>query len=488
MKMGKLTIVGMGPGGKNHLTIAAIEALTKGGKVYLRTAEHPTVSYLTTMGMVYESFDDCYEQAATFEETYEKIVTALSEKLKTESVTYAVPGNAHVAEKTVSMLITYCRQQSIPYEVIHGTSFLDAMITALELDPVKGLQIQDALTFAPETLYIGQDLIVLQIFDQKVASEVKIKLADYYDDEHEIAVVCAAGVPGEERIERLPLYAMDRDASLFTHLTSLYIPGVSGEVNHMARLIRIMRELRSETGCPWDREQTHETLTKYLIEEAYEVKHAVEHEDDQAVVDELGDVLLQVVFHTTIAEEEGFYRFEDVIKAVCDKMIRRHPHVFGNETAETSDAVLVNWQAIKNKEKKATTQTHAMSNVSFSMPALMRSQKIQKLASAVGFDWQDAMKAFEKVKEEVDELENAISEGDHRHQVEEIGDLMMIIANVGRLLKIDTELALNEANEKFIRRFNFVEDAMKVENQPLSYENLELMERFWQEAKKWENS
>jgi tetrapyrrole methylase family protein/MazG family protein len=486
--MNKLTIVGMGPGGTSHLTVAAIEALTKGGKVYLRTAVHPTVPYLQSLGMIYESFDHCYENAATFEETYDSIVDALAEKLNHEPVTYAVPGNAHVAEKTVSMLIDYCHRHNVGYEVIHGTSFLDAMITALELDPVKGLQIQDALTFAPETLYVGQDLIVLQIFDQKVASEVKIKLSDYYEDEHELMVVCAAGVPGQERIERMPLYAMDRDETLYTHLTSLYIPGVKGEVNHIARLLRIMRTLRSENGCPWDREQTHESLTKYLIEEAYEVKHAVAHEGDQAVVDELGDVLLQVVFHTTIAEEEGYYRFEDVVKAVSDKMIRRHPHVFGTETAETPEEVLVNWQAIKNKEKKATTQTHAMANISFSMPALMRSQKIQKLASAVGFDWQDAAIAFEKVKEEVGELENAILEGDHLHQVEEIGDLMMIIANVGRLLKIDTELALNEANEKFIRRFNFVEDAMKVENQPLSHENLDLMEQFWQEAKKWENS
>ena len=487
-KMQKLTIVGIGPGSQSHLTIEALEAVTKNGIVYLRTEQHPVVPYLVSQGMVYESYDHMYESTEAFEETYARIVEDILTKLQEKPVIYVVPGNAHVAESTVTMLIQYCKDKGNPYEVIHGTSFLDAMITALEIDPVHGLCITDAFALAPETFYIAKDHIILQVFDQKIASEVKLKLSNYYPDEHEVVVVSGAGVPDIERIEKMPLYEMDRDDTLFTHLTSLYIPGVIGEVNHISRLINIMKTLRGENGCPWDKEQTHESLAQYLIEEAYEVKHAIEHEDDQAVVDELGDVLLQVVFHTTIAEEDGYYFFEDVVKAVCDKMIRRHPHVFGDAVAEDSDAVLTNWQEIKNKEKKAKTQTHAMQNISFSLPALIRSQKIQKLASKIGFDWNDAEKAFEKVKEEVAEFEFALSNETKERQSEELGDLLMIIANVARLLKIDAELALNSANEKFIRRFNYVEDEMKRSNKPLSADSLEDMEYFWQEAKKWENS
>jgi len=478
----------MGPGGEAYLTAAAMLCLTTHEHIYLRTERHPVVPYLVENGMRYEALDRFYEEAHTFEETYEAIVAYIIEQMMTKDVVFAVPGNPFVAEKTVSALIAHCKHKGEAYNVIHGASFIDAIVTTLEIDPVNGLEILDAMTLVPETLYAGRDLMLIQVYNRAIASDLKVKLSTLYEDDHEITVIRGAGIPSHERIERIPLYQLDHDVTLLDHLTSIYVPKRTDDVNHLSRLIAIMRVLRSEDGCPWDREQTHESLTKYLIEEAYEVKHAVDHEDDNALVDELGDVLLQIIFHTTIASEEGYFDVQDVVKAVCDKMIRRHPHVFGDASVDNSEEVLVNWQAIKDKEKKAKGPTDTMRHISFSLPALMRSQKIQKVAMKVGFEWEDISGALEKVKEEIAEVENAILEGDDFQKMEEIGDLLMVISNVARWLKIDAELALNNANEKFIKRFSFIEESLKRENKPFSEATLEEMDLYWEEAKKWEKS
>jgi len=487
-QMGKLTIVGMGPGGEAYLTAAAESCLTTQKNIFLRTERHPVVPYLVGKGMQYEALDRFYESTDTFEETYDAIVAYIIEALTDRDLIFAVPGNPFVAEKTVSALIAHCKNKNESYEVIHGASFIDAIVTTLEIDPVNGLEILDSMTLVPETLYTGRDLMLIQVYNRAIASDLKVKLSTLYEDDHEIVVIRGAGIPAHERIERIPLYQLDHDETLLDHLTSIYVPKRTDEINHLSRLIGIMKELRSEDGCPWDREQTHESLTKYLIEEAYEVKHAVDHEDDQALVDELGDVLLQIVFHTTIASEEGYFDIQDVVKAVCDKMIRRHPHVFGTSSVENADEVLVNWQAIKDKEKEAKGPTDTMKNISFSLPALMRSQKIQKVAMKVGFEWEDISGALDKVKEEIAEVENAILEGDDFQKMEEIGDLLMVISNVARWLKIDAELALNKANEKFIKRFSYIEESLKRENKLFSESTLEEMDFYWEEAKKWEKS
>ncbi len=242
-------------------------------------------------------------------------------------------------------------------------------------------------------------------------------------------------------------------------------------------LKNIMKELRQK--CPWDKKQTHDSLKKYLIEETYEVIDAIEKRDWQALKEELGDLLLQPIFHARIAEEEGRFNIDDVIDHLCKKLIKRHPHVFGEEKAKTAEEVLKNWEKRKIEERKSVLE-----GVPKHLPALMRAEKLQKKASKVGFDWNDFEEVKEKVFEEWNEFWSAVEKGDKREIEHEFGDLLFALVNFARFLKIDPEEALQKANERFIKRFSYVEK--KVKESCKSWEDLTLEElnRFWEEAKR----
>ena len=222
-------------------------------------------------------------------------------------------------------------------------------------------------------------------------------------------------------------------------------------------LVEIMKTLRSPNGCPWDREQDHESLKKYLIEETYEVIEAIDLKSPGKLCEELGDVLLQVVFHAAIAEENGRFTIYDVIDGISRKMVHRHEHVFGKAHAETSDDVLELWDKIKKQEKGAKSQTEIMKDVPVVLPALMRSYKVQEKAAKVGFDWDDIEDAWKKVYEEMEELYEVYKSGDLEKTEEELGDLLFAVVNVSRFLKIQPELALTKTINKFIKRFEYIE-------------------------------
>lgn len=481
--MHTLKIVGLGPGSMAYLTLSVYNLLMDSPLIYLRTERHPIVKELAEKGMRYQSFDYFYEVAETFDDTYKSISDAISEKLKTENVVYAVPGNPFVAESTVSMLLEKANRGDFEVEIFHGASFLDALITTLKYDPVEGLTIKDALKISSLEITDKVDHIWIQVYNQQVASQLKIHLMDCFDDEHEVIVVQAAGIPELEKVKCLKLCEMDYDASLFNHLTSVFVKRAKKPKFDWYDLLKIMDALRSENGCPWDREQTHTSLTPYLIEEAYEVKEAVDLEDDESLIDELGDVLLQVVFHAQIGEEEGYFNWRDIVSAICEKMVRRHSHVFGDVSVSGSDEVLKNWQAIKDSEKSHTTISESMKSVSKGMPATMRSHKVQKRAANVGFDWADVGSALEKVKEEVSEIEEALALKCETALREELGDLLLIVTNVVRKSGLDSEVLLNEAIDKFIERFEYVEQQMKGHNYVMTYDQIEIMEAFWVESK-----
>ena len=254
------------------------------------------------------------------------------------------------------------------------------------------------------------------------------------------------------------------------------------------RLLQVVKELRSEHGCPWDREQTHETLRKYLIEETYEAVDAIDRKDNEDIYGEMGDVLLQVAMHSKIAEEENRFDFAKVAKTVTDKMIYRHPHVFGNkDDIETADDVLQIWEILKSKENledKPKTKTKSVVDVPKVLPALMRAEKIQAKASRVGFDWDNIEGPWNKVVEEIDELKNA---PDHNEQIKEFGDVIFALVNVARFLKIDPEEALNLTNDKFISRFKFVEKCVEESKKEWNDFTLEQLDEFWDLAKSAEN-
>lgn len=248
-------------------------------------------------------------------------------------------------------------------------------------------------------------------------------------------------------------------------------------------LVTIMRLLRSENGCPWDKVQTHESIRKNLIEETYEAVEAIDRKDSHLLCEELGDVLMQVVFHAQIEAEKQVFDFSDVADGVCKKLIERHPHVFGDVQVDSAEEVLVNWDAIKSASKQRNTVTDKMLAVPRQLPALMRAEKVQGRASKVGFDWDSADGAFEKLTEESAELKAAASEADKPHIEEELGDLLFSAVNVARFLKVDPEEALTRATDKFQNRFSVVESLAGERGIDIQSASLETLDRLWDEAK-----
>lgn len=248
-------------------------------------------------------------------------------------------------------------------------------------------------------------------------------------------------------------------------------------------LIEIMKVLRSENGCPWDREQTHESLKKYVLEETYEVMEQIDAKDNEKLCDELGDLLLQIVFHGQIAAENGTFSIDDIITAICKKMIMRHTHVFGEDKADTAEDVLKNWEEIKKKEKGVETQTEVLQGVPKNLPALVRSMKVQEKAAQVGFDWDNIDDVFEKIDEEIMELKEAYKSGNKADIEEELGDSLFSLVNLSRFLKIHPEMALTLTINKFIDRFKYVEKGAIESGKKLKDMTLGEMDELWNKSK-----
>lgn len=478
-----LKIMGLGPGAYEALTIGALKELKNNKNIYFRTEKHPTVDFLKDEGIKFESYDHAYEKYDSFDDVYKYIAEDLITKIKDdEDLIYAVPGHPLVAEKSVVNLIELCKENNIQYEVLPAVSFVDAMMEALQVDPIEGVKIIDAFDMKNQILDKRVGTIITQVYNNFIASEVKLRLLEGYEDDTEIIFVRAAGVEGLESIRKIPLYELDWQEDI-DYLTSIYIPKDLGNKKDFQDLLDIIETLRNPGGCPWDREQTHESLKSALLEECYEVIDAIENEDEDALIEELGDVLLQVVFHASIGKEDGYFDIMDVIGGISNKMINRHPHVFGNEEANTSEQVLVNWDEIKKEEKGIKTLTEEMQNIAKSLPATTRAYKVQKKAKKVGFDWDNVNCAMDKVKEELNEIKEVYNCEDKSIIEGEVGDLLFACINVARFLEVDGELALDKTIKKFIKRFSYIENEAIKNNKNLKDMTLEEMDKLWEEAK-----
>ena len=478
-----LKIMGLGPGAYEALTIGALKELKNNKNIYFRTEKHPTVDFLKDEGIKFESYDHAYEKYDSFDDVYKYIAEDLITKIKDdEDLIYAVPGHPLVAEKSVINLIELCKENNIQYEVLPAVSFVDAMMEALQVDPIEGVKIIDAFDMKNQILDKRVGTIITQVYNNFIASEVKLRLLEGYEDDTEIIFVRAAGVEGLESIRKIPLYELDWQEDI-DYLTSIYIPKDLGNKKDFQDLLDIIETLRNPGGCPWDREQTHESLKSALLEECYEVIDAIENKDEDALIEELGDVLLQVIFHASIGKEDGYFDIMDVIGGISNKMINRHPHVFGNEKANTSEQVLVNWDEIKKEEKGIKTLTEEMQNIAKSLPATTRAYKVQKKAKKVGFDWDDVNCAMDKVKEELNEIKEVYNCEDKSIIEGEVGDLLFACINVARFLEVDGELALDKTIKKFIKRFSYIENEAIKNNKNLKDMTLEEMDKLWEEAK-----
>ena len=482
----KIEIIGLGAGDINQLPLGVYRQLLKAQHLYLRTKEHPVVVELEKEGMVYTSFDAIYEKHDQFEAVYQEIVQILLERAQTADIVYAVPGHPLVAEQTVQLLLSDGPKQGVEVVIGGGQSFIDALFGALKIDPIDGFQLLDATVLRSSQLQIDQHIIISQVYDQFSASNAKLTLMEKLPDDYEVIMVTAAGSEAEV-ITKVPLYELDRNISI-TNLTSIYVPPVTDEHilwKNFTKLREIIADLRGPEGCPWDKEQTHESLKKYLIEETYEVIEAIDSGDIDHLIEELGDVLLQVMLHAQIGADEGYFTIDDVIEGLSAKMVRRHPHVFGNGSAVNAEEVVVNWQQIKEQEKGEAKPESILEGITMSLPNLLRAYELQKKAAKVGFDWEEITPALEKVKEELKEFTAELvgTEESLVRAKKEFGDILFAFVNVARFLKINPEEALFETNEKFIRRFRYIEKKVKESGKAFEEYTLEELDYYWDEAK-----
>ena len=486
-----ITIVGLGPGSPGHLTVGALEALKSGRPVLLRTGIHPTVDALKQMGVRFDTCDDLYERARSFEDVYAAVAERV---LNHDDVVFAVPGHPLVGESSVKLIMGRAPER---VEFITGPSFLDTLLVTLGLDPVDGMELLDALQIQRRMPSGDLPAVVMQLHSRAVASDTKLALMDKYPDDHPVVLVRAAGVPGEERKAEIPLHELDH-YDWVDYLTTLYLPPLkqSEPLESDPRrwaparwpidpLVETMARLRApEGGCPWDREQTHESLRKYLLEEAYETVEAIDSGDPEKLCEELGDVLLQVAFHAQVARENGTFDMHDIIQGITDKLLRRHPHVFGDVNAETAEDVVRTWEAVKRQEKGGKVPESVLAGVSTALPALSRAEAVQKKAAKVGFDWEDVQGPVGKVREELEEVLAAPPET----QESEVGDLLFAVVNLARALKIDPEVALTGTTNKFMQRFRYIESRAREQGRNLPDMRLAEMDLLWDEAKQAEKA
>ena len=496
----RVIVVGLGPGGHEYVTDHTRATIDQARHRYLRTAVHPSADLVTDA----ISFDHLYESAQTFESVYEQITSTLVEAATTHGeVLYAVPGSPLILERSVRQLRHDTRVQC----VIHpAMSFLDLAYAALGIDPVEAaVRLIDGHDFATAAAGQHGPLLVAHCHANWVLSDIKLAVDDASgdssnssnsntsntsntNDDVAVVVLQRLGTP-DELITHTTWSKMDHIVEA-DHLTSIYVQHLNIAVaQHYARFHALARTLREQ--CPWDIEQTHASLVPHLIEETYEVVDAIHDLDpddpstDEALIEELGDLLYQVEFHATIAQQQGRFSIADVTQGIHDKLVRRHPHVFGAVQADTTPEVLSNWESIKHAEKGRTS---IFDGIPRSLPSLSYAYKAQRKAAGVGFDWPDVSGAMAKIAEETEELMNANASGDPAHTAEELGDLLFAVVNVARHLKVDPEVALRNAVSKFRHRFEGVEQLAAERGIVLAQADLATLDQLWDDVKVRESS
>lgn len=461
-----VTVVGLGPAGAELLTKETACLLDGDAPVWLRTARHPSATDVAAAG----SFDHLYEQLDSFDGVYAAIVEELVEQALTHGhVVYAVPGSPSVAERTVELLRA---EDRVRVDVRPAMSFIDLCWRALDIDPMThGVTIVDAHRIASDAAGRTGPFLVTQVHSADALSDVILALDEVAPTEVTVLHGLGTDATYVAKVEWAELgRAIEPD-----HLTSLWIPQLEEPVAAaFVRFDELVRRLR--TNCPWDQEQTHQSLRRYLLEETYEVLEAI----DSVVADapdgyvdleeELGDLLFQIFFHSRLAAEEGRFTVSDVAQTVHDKLHARHPHVFGTADA---DATIANWEASKRIEKGRES---AMDGIPRTLPALLHALKVQKRAASVGFSGPDLAWALGDVADELEE----VTQDPNEH---EVGDLLYAAVQVARMLDVDPEMALREASDRFTERFRHVESAAARDGVDLAQQSQQQLQQRWSQAK-----
>ncbi len=469
--MSMIHIAGLGPGDPEHLTRQTERLLHSGLRVLLRTRHHPTIAALPAAAR-WEALDGVYQSNASFGDVYAALAARVIEAAASGDVVYAVPGSPLVAERSVTLLLEQAAAMGHETTVYPALSFADAAAVTLRID-LGRVQLCDALDLRIDA---QQPALVHQIFDRDAATNLKLRLLEIYPAGHLVTFVHAAGAPASATRE---LALSEIDHGPWSYLDALYVPPLRPleDLRRFDGLEAVVRHLHGEGGCPWDREQTHETLRHHLLEESYETLEAIDRGEPGALAEELGDLLLQVLMHAAVAERTNEFTLADVVEQIARKLVRRHPHVFGEATAETAADVYRNWEALKQLEKPRAS---VLDGVPATLPALAQAQSMQGRARRIGFDWPDMDGPIEKLAEEIGEFARASGAADREA---EFGDILFTAAGIAQRLEIDAEQALRGAARRFRARFGELERAAAADGADLrGLSTATLLER-WQLAK-----
>lgn len=475
---GGITLLGLGPGDPVMITREAWGWMSEIEVLHLRTRMHPTVANLPDH-LQLVSFDEIYEAEESFGVVYDAIVTEILRLGKTpKGVTYAVPGDPFVAEATCPEISRRAKAEDIPLQVIDGLSFLEPTFRLLGLEPFSDLILVDAMDlimrqtprFPPSS-----PGLVAQIYSKAVASEVKLTLMAAYPDDHPVCLVHGAGTM-EEKVEGIPLYAIDRGDCLGL-LSSLYVPPLSHTASFES-FQEVVAQLRAPDGCPWDRKQTHTSLRPYLLEEAYETLDALDRGDMKDLQEELGDLLLQIVLHAQIATEEGAFNIHHVLNGIGTKLIRRHPHVFSDVEVEDVSGVIQTWEAIKAEERQENGEPDKqglLDGVSQALPALLQAEEVIERVSRVAFD------RLEKMGDQahIQKLLESVMIIEETQRVEAFGELLLAVTSLAHSLNISAESALREALARFKTQFGSMEAHALAKGQSLVDISQKEKEELW---------
>lgn len=447
-----LSIAGLGPGSWVSTPFSTKELVTDPGRaVIVRTIDHPAARHLAGLRDVV-SCDDLYLSGVSFEDVYQRISERVLASALARPTVYAVPGSPLIGELAVALIRAQAAKAGLAVEVIDAESFLEAVLAAVGYDPLdRGLRLLNGHRL-PAPLVVDSPTVIAHLDHPIVLTEVLSSLGRVLPEDTQATLVIDAG--GEDaRLLRAPLDQLD--PHLAGLRTSLFI---DPEPGGLVGAVRTMWRLREE--CPWDRKQTHSSLVKNLVEESYELIEAIGANEDGsaygAVEDELGDVLLQVLFLAAIARQEGAFDIDDVAENLRQKLVRRHPHIFGTVEADTADEVKANWERIKAEERGGSPES-MLDGVPLGMPALERAAKLGRRAAQVGFDWPDVAGVLAKLDEELGELRAVVA--DQEKRADEVGDLLFTMVNLSRHLDLDPELALRAASRRFEDRFRLMEKA-----------------------------
>ncbi len=500
-----LIIAGLGPGDPSlsGTEIDRIVAAARRGEIalFVRTKEHPVASRIASEVSDLVSFDELYSQFEDYDALYEEMAQRVIASASSRPTAFLVPGSPFVGESAARRVVSEAKTKGLRVKVVPGVSFIEAVLCELGVDALdEGIQIIDAYTI--EEAVLGETpILVAQCHSRELMSRVKLALLEDLPAEHKVAVVDSA-YSDAPKVRWVALCELDRSGFELGHATSVFVPASGTAPGRALRaLVELVETLRGPGGCPWDAEQTHHSLSRHLLEETYEVLDAldalppdaprgeVDPEAYAALEEELGDLLFQIAFHSTLAKEAGAFTIADVARGIRSKLVARHPHVFGDKNVSGAAEVARNWETIKSEEK---ARESLMDDISESLPALLRAHKIQRRAASVGFDWEDYRGILEKVEEEIRELVGELPRQAEPvapwtvapdRVVNEIGDLLFSIVNLARHLRVDPEEALRKASKRFESRFRSMESMARSKNAKLADLSREELESLWSAAK-----